>query len=124
MANQDESLSEQILRDYETLEPGEEDSWNPVRFDFELAYRLGMYRALVHSLRLCELPLSDLRVLDVGSGNGRSTRIYIDLGLQPEQLTGIDVRPGTLRLARKLNPSIHYRVSDGARIPFPDESYN
>jgi len=124
MSDRDQSVSEQILRDYEMLEPGEEDSWNPVHEDFELAYRLSMYYAVTKCLRLCELPLSDLRVLDVGSGNGRSTRMYTDLGLRPEQLTGIDVRPGTLRLARKLNPGIEYRVYDGARIPSPDESYN
>jgi SAM-dependent methyltransferase len=106
------------------MEPGEGDAWNPVVMEFELAYRLSLYYALTKCLRLCELPLQDLRVLDVGSGNGRSTRMYTDLGLRPEQLTGIDVRPGTLVLARKLNPSIRYRVCDGARMEFPDESYN
>ena len=114
----------QILADYETLEPGETDSWNPLGNEYELAYRLAVFYALTQALEMSQIPLHDLRVLDLGCGNGRSTRMYVDLGLSPRQLTGLDLRPGTIELAKKLNPSISYVSYDGEMIPFPSHSFN
>jgi len=54
--------------------------------------------------------MASLRVLYIGCGNGRSTRMYIDLGLAPEQLTGVDVREGAISLAARLNPAIQFKV--------------
>lgn len=115
---------DQILRDYATLEPGEADTWNPVRNETELGYRMSFLFALTKALELCEVPLADLRVLDVGCGNGRSTRLYLDLGLQPGQLTGLDLRPGAIALAQKLNPAITFHTYDGQTIDFPAASFN
>jgi SAM-dependent methyltransferase len=117
-------MAEQILRDYEELEPSQTDTWNPLYSDFELGYRMSMFFALTHSLRLCELEIEDLRVLDVGSGNGRSTRAYIDLGLKPEQLVGIDVRGGALDLARSLHPTIRYEQYEDGHIDLVDGDFN
>ena len=72
---------DQILTDYETLEPGQSDSWNPVGSKFQLGYRLSLFYALARALQQVEPPLADLRVLDLGCGNGRSTRMYLDMGL-------------------------------------------
>jgi len=63
---------DQILRDYAMLEPDETDTWNPVRNENELGYRLSFLYTLTKCLELCEIPLPDLRVLNVGCGNGRS----------------------------------------------------
>ena len=114
----------QILTDYAALEPGETDTWNPVGNEYELAYRLAVFYALTQALERSQTPLHDLKILDLGCGNGRSTRMYIDLGLSPRQLTGIDLRPGTIELARKLNPGISYTSYDGKTIPFPPHSFN
>ena len=124
MLEERHALRTQILRDYEDLEPGESDTWNPVALDFELTYRLSLLFALTRALRLSELALSELRVLDVGTGNGRSTRIYLDLGLYPEQLTGVELRPGAVAVARQLHQGIDHRLYDGSRIGFPDGSFN
>jgi SAM-dependent methyltransferase len=104
--------SRSLVDHYDVLEPGAGDTWNPVHSDFELGYRLSLSYVLTQCLRLCELPLGELRVLDVGCGNGRSTRAYIDLGLRPEQLVGIDLRRGAIDLARRLNPAIDFRECD------------
>ncbi len=117
-------LRHQILHDYDSLEPAQSDTWNPVRSDLELAYRMSMLYALTRSLRLCEIRLQDLRVLDVGSGNGRSTRMYIDLGLRPEQLVSVDFREGAIELARSLHPTIDYRTCHSDRIDTPDGTFN
>ena len=115
---------DQVLRDYATLEPGEADTWNPVRNETELGYRLSFLFALTRCLALCEIPLPQLRVLDVGCGNGRSTRLYLDLGLSPDQVTGLDLRPGAIALARKLNPALGFRTYDGHAIDSPAASFN
>jgi SAM-dependent methyltransferase len=104
--------SRSVLEHYQVLEPGEGDTWNPLHSDFELAYRLSLSYVLTQCLRLCQLPIADLRVLDVGCGNGRSTRAYIDLGLRPDQLVGIDLRSDAIGLARRLNPAIEFRDCD------------
>jgi SAM-dependent methyltransferase len=116
--------SEQILSDYETLEPGEFDTWNPLRSEYELAYRLSLFYSLTQALGLSDIPIESMKVLDLGCGNGRSTRMYIDLGLLPEQLTGLDLRPGAIELAKKLHPAISYATYDGDAIPFADRSFN
>jgi SAM-dependent methyltransferase len=117
-------VADQILADYERLEPGTADSWNPVGSDFELVYRLVLLHAATSALRLTQLPVGEFRVLDLGCGNGRSTRMYLDLGLHPDQLSGVDVRPGAVDLARRLNSAIQFDVYDGEDIPYPDGTFN
>jgi SAM-dependent methyltransferase len=112
-----EPIVDRILADYEHLEPGQSDSWNPVSSKFQLGYRLNLFYALARALQHVEPPLEDLRVLDLGCGNGRSTRMYLDMGLQPQQLRGLDLRPGAIALARKLNPAIQWDVHDGGKLP-------
>lgn len=114
----------QIVRDYATMEPDESDTWNPVGSDTELEYRLSFLFGLTKCLELCDIPLTQLRVLDIGCGTGRSTRLYIDLGLRPDQLMGLDVRPGTVALAKRLNPAISFQTYDGRAIGFPSGSFN
>jgi SAM-dependent methyltransferase len=106
-----------LLDDYSQLEPGDADAWNPVGSKFQLGYRLNLYYALARALSLAGVPAADLRVLDLGCGNGRSTRMYLDMGLEPDQLTGLDLRPGALDRARRLNPAIAWRLHDGGPLP-------
>ena len=108
---------DQVLADYGALEPGKADSWNPVDSKFQLGYRLNLFFALARALQHIDDRLEDLRVLDLGCGNGRSTRMYLDMGLRPEQVRGLDLRPGAIALARELNPAIRFDVYDGGELP-------
>jgi SAM-dependent methyltransferase len=116
--------ADQILRDYASMEPGEADTWNPVGNETELGYRMSFLFVLTKCLELADIPCSSLKVLDVGCGTGRSTRVYLDLGLEPSQLTAVDLRPGTIARARKLHPSIDFRAYDGGAIDVPAASFN
>lgn len=109
----------QVIRDYETLEPGEGDSWNPLDADFELLYRLRLMYSVKRAMRAAKVKADSIRVLDLGCGNGRSTRMYLDLGLLPRQLRGVDLRPGAVAAATLRNPAIEYVAYDGVRIPPP-----
>ena len=104
----------QVLADYALREPGQSETWTPLRSDFELAFRLAAFYALRQALTLLDAAPQNARILDVGCGMGRSTRMYLDLGCEVEQLTGIDLRPGAIAVARRRHPAIRYLVHDGS----------
>lgn len=114
----------QIERDYEILEPGTTDSWNPAFLESEQFYRIGLYYALAQALGRSNIPIDKFRILDLGCGNGRSTRILLDFGLKPDQLSGLDLRSGAIQRAKQLCPTIDYQVYDGNLIPYPDRFFN
>jgi SAM-dependent methyltransferase len=113
-----------ILAEYEALEPGESDTWNPLYSYIELKYRLSLFYSINQAIAKIPTSIESMRVLDIGCGNGRSTRMYLDLGLRPEQITGLDIRPDAIVLARKLHPSIRYLTYDGETLPFDVKGFN
>lgn len=121
---QEPDIHAQIVGDYESLEPGETDRWSPVGNFFELSYRLSLFYALTIAIERSGLPPRSLKVLDIGCGNGRSTRVYVDLSARPEQVTGIDFRKGAITLAQALQPAINFVHYEQAALPFPDQSFN
>ncbi len=105
-----------VVAEYQRVEPDGADTWNPLHRDRELFYRLALYEHLCLALRRCPA-VADLRVLDVGCGNGRSTRMYLDFGLSPGQLTGIDLRPAAIATACHSHGGIRFLVYDGGGFP-------
>ena len=116
--------TDKVLSDYAKREPDQADTWNPLFSQFELSYRFSLSYALIKAIESANLPLEEFKVLDLGCGNARSTRGYLDLGLKPEQLTGLDVRPGTIELAKKIHPTINFLSYDGQALPFECEHFN
>lgn len=108
MSAEAEQRFRQVRDDYAALEPGQSDTWNPLLREVELEHRIELLRRLVQALRVGGRDHEDLTVLDVGCGNGRSTRMYLELGFSAEQLAGLDLRGGALRRARSLNPAIRW----------------
>jgi SAM-dependent methyltransferase len=98
------------MHDYASLEPGQGDAWNPVAAEPEVVHRVALFRAVVSALRASGRPMEALRVLDVGCGTGRSSRMYVDLGIDPGNIHGIDVRPNAVEAARRLHPGIQFSV--------------
>lgn len=68
-----------------------------------------------------ELPLGQLRLLDVGSSVGYLTRAYAKLF---GEVIGIDIDGDAVAFARDNNDAanLHYLVGDSMRLPFPDSS--
>lgn len=98
---------------YAGLEPPGQDTWNPVSDEVELWHRARLLLEACRLLRRLPRPLRELRVLDVGCGVGRSSRLLVDLGVQPALLTATDLRPEALELARASNPLVDWRLVGG-----------
>jgi SAM-dependent methyltransferase len=103
----------QVLADYALRESGQTETWTPLRSEFELAFRLAAFYAMRQALILLDSGAQKPNILDVGCGMGRSTRMYLDLGCEVEQLTGLDMRSGAIAVARRRHPTIRYVLHDG-----------
>jgi SAM-dependent methyltransferase len=80
-------------------------------------------RALLRMLR-SRMPLSRLRILDLGCGGGR---LLVDLetwGAQRERLAGIDLTPWRAEAARARLPGADIRTGDARELPWPDGSFD
>ncbi|SIQ04535.1 MULTISPECIES: class I SAM-dependent methyltransferase [unclassified Bosea (in: a-proteobacteria)] len=70
-------------------------------------------------------PISGLRGLDIGCGEGGNTRKLAESGAK---MTAVDIAPTFIRHACEAEVEkplgIIYRQGDGAALPFPDESFD
>ena len=65
----------------------------------------------------------DAELLDVGCGAGLLTN---ELAVDGYQVTGVDLSPGSLRVARRHDPAgrVGYREADARALPFPAASFD
>jgi ubiquinone/menaquinone biosynthesis C-methylase UbiE len=82
-------------------------------------------RALVSLLAGASLlPMTNLRVLDVGCGEGAVLRDLLRLGARPENLAGVDLLVSRLARAGALNASMAFSVANAADLPYADASFD
>lgn len=103
-------MFEDVIREYEKLEPEGTDTWNPLGNDKELRGRFRVLSALNAALLKLYIPIADAKILDVGCGVGHSTRALLEFGARPENILGIDLRPSAIAYAQSVNPSMHFQV--------------
>ena len=65
----------------------------------------------------------DLRVLDVGCGNGGLHRFLLSAA-PGIRLTGIEVAAGFVDAARTANPTVRYELYDGQGLPYRDATFD
>jgi len=65
--------------------------------------------------------LSKVKVLDIGSGVGLVDRF---LKNEIKDLYGVDVEEGVVEKAKFNNPEVNYRLYDGAKLPFDDNTFD
>ena len=117
------------------------DGWHELRFhDYDAVYSVpGLYEHLFHNVLKCESPRTirsmleealrdtglspqNLRVLDLGAGNGLVGEQLLDVGA--ETLAGVDIIPEARDAALRDRPEVYdeYVVGDIADLPAEDES--
>jgi SAM-dependent methyltransferase len=90
-----------------------------------LLERQQMERGLVRALAREGIEsLSDLRILDVGSGGGRLLLQLLALGARASNLCGVDLQMGRLREGRTQCPSLALFAGDGRRLHFADATFD
>jgi SAM-dependent methyltransferase len=94
---------------YSEFEGPNQDTWSPLHNDTELWHRVRLLLEACRMVRKIPIPLASLKVLDVGCGVGRSTRLLVDLGANPNNVLGIDFRQSAIQYAREINPAIRFR---------------
>lgn len=99
---------ENILDIYKYLEPENSDSWNPLDSNNELYHRMMLLNVFCQILRIIKAN-KQTSILDIGCGVGRSTRIFVEFGISPAQIKGVDLRSDALETAKSFNPLIHYQ---------------
>jgi len=83
-------------------------------------------RSIVRLLRRRNASLlAEGRILDVGCGDARWLRVLGEFGAKPQNLTGIDLLPERIDLARQLcSPRTTLVCGDASSLPFADSSFD
>ncbi len=82
-------------------------------------------RALLGYLRrFGMMPLHDRRVLDVGCGSGAVLRRFIDYGVFPDNLYGIDLLEQKAAEAQQLQPNINVTWGSAEQLPYQDAFFD
>lgn len=69
-------------------------------------------------------PLTNLRILDIGCGNGNMLRQFLQWGAKPGNLAGIELRPEPVDYALSLNPNLDIRCASATELPWPDKTFD
>lgn len=76
---------------------------------------------LIDILRLRPGGAAAVSILDVGCGVGNAHRQLVG---RVAKLTGIDVSPASIAVARQCNPGIEYECFDGLHLPYADNTFD
>lgn len=71
------------------------------------------------------LPLTDKRILEVGSGTGGRLRDLVKWGATPENVTGVELLQDEVARARRLlPPGVRLECRNAADLPFPAATFD
>ena len=68
--------------------------------------------------------IEKVRILDVGCGDGRMLREFLQWGAKPENLAGIELRPEPVEYSLTLNPNLDIRCGSATDLPWPDDVFD
>ena len=64
------------------------------------------------------------RVLDVACGTGVVARAAWHTVGSSGRVSGLDLNPAMIEVARQIQPGVHWRVGDAARLPYDDNTFD
>jgi ubiquinone/menaquinone biosynthesis C-methylase UbiE len=90
---------------------------------YESTFVPALFRDWARQLVAFAGPAPGQRVLDVACGTGVVAR-ELATKLDPADITGLDVNPAMLEVARRLAPQISWQEGDASALPFADGSFD
>jgi len=81
-------------------------------------YRLWFWQKVLSSF---EIETTGKSILEVGCGAGLFTSL---LKNKKNQVYGVDFSKGMIKVARKNNPSVKYKIASADKLPFADNSFD
>jgi len=98
-------------------------SWSQMAYVFQMQER---ERCVLRLLRSCGMmPLSDKRILEVGSGTGTWLRDFIKWGADPQDVFGVEFLPERVAEARRLlPPRVTLQCRNAAELPYPTAEFD
>lgn len=82
-------------------------------------------RAVLDALRHYKInKLTNLRILEMGCGDGGVLAEFRWLGASPENLWGLDLLPERIRRAKEKLPLSKLFLANGQRLPLPDNCFD
>lgn len=68
--------------------------------------------------------LKDRKILDIGCGRGGMLSNFVKYGASPHNLSGIDLLPERIKLAKISYPNINFRCGDASKLPYENSSFD
>ena len=68
--------------------------------------------------------LANVKILDVGCGNGAHLRRFLEYGALPTNLYGIDLMTQRIEVAQRLHPSINWYAGSAHQLPYSEASFD
>ena len=87
-------------------------------------FRAQQSRAFGQLLGSVTPSLSNWHILDLGCGDGRWCRAFLEYDARPENVIGLDASDGRLPMGLAKNPLVELIKGDGKSIPFPDGRFD
>lgn len=81
-------------------------------------------KSLIRAINRLDINLDSLKILDIGCGDGNWLRMLVDLGANPQNLTGIDLSEKRINVAKQSNPAINWIHGQEENIPLLSQGYD
>lgn len=99
------------------------NQWHPLD-PVETFYRITLEYEIVMLINRMGLKLDNMKILDIGCGNGKMLRKFVSLGADPANLCGIDLLDFQIEEARRLSPNIRFDLGNAEVLDYADKSFD